>query len=144
VNHKQFENKIHQEASRVKEDMNMLVGDSAARFDRLEGDISETTGKAREDVTTWVEDSAAQLSQGIKKVAGDAKETMAGAAVTVNKEVGRGLSQYNAKAQEVAEKVSPDLSTKAARYPWVSISIALVLGFILGGLLLKPIRQTHR
>jgi ElaB/YqjD/DUF883 family membrane-anchored ribosome-binding protein len=50
------------------------------------------------------------------------------------------LSQYNAKAQEYAEKIPGGLADKAAKYPWVAISIGLGLGVLLGGLL-KPSRR---
>jgi ElaB/YqjD/DUF883 family membrane-anchored ribosome-binding protein len=63
-----------------------------------------------------------------------------GAAATVKKDVGHGLSQYNAKAQEVANQVPGGFGKKAVRYPWVTISIALAVGFLLGSLL-KPTRQ---
>ena len=75
-------------------------------------------------------------------MSGDATEAVVGAAATVKKDVGHGLSQYNAKAQEVADKVPGGFGAKTARYPWVAITIALVVGFMLGGFL-KPARHSH-
>jgi hypothetical protein len=80
-----------------------------------------------------VEDGAYQLSKGFEKLTGDARETEVSAAATVEKDIGRGLSQYNAKVQEVAGKVPGGFDEKAARYPCVAISIALAVGFLLGG-----------
>ena len=114
--------------------------DGAARFSIFEDNVSQATGKAKEDLTTWVEDGVSQLSEGFEKLTGDARETVVGAAATVKEDVGHGLSQYNAKAQEVADKVPGGFGEKAARYPWVAISIALAVGFLLGSLL-KPARQ---
>jgi len=116
------------------------VVDGAARFSIFEDNVSQATGKAKEDLTTWVEDAVSQLSEGFEKLTGDARETVVGAAATVKKYVGHGLSQYNAKAQEVADKVPGGFGEKAARYPWVAISIALAVGFLLGSLL-KPARH---
>lgn len=135
----QSENKVHQDADKVKKDLSTLTGDSAVRFSRFEDNLSQATGKAKEDLTTWVEDGVSQLSEGFEKLTGDARETVVGAAATAKKEVGHGLSQYNAKAQEVAEKVPGGFGKKAARYPWVAISIGLAVGFLLG-ILFKPTR----
>jgi ElaB/YqjD/DUF883 family membrane-anchored ribosome-binding protein len=62
------------------------------------------------------------------------------AAATLKKDVGHGLSQYNAKVQEVADKVPGHFGEMAARYPWVAISLSLAVGLLLGSLL-KPARQ---
>jgi len=144
LNNQHLEDKVRQDAARVEEELTTLVEDSAARFDKLEGDVSQTTVKAMDDVSKWVEDGAAQLSKGFEKVTGDARKTMAGTASTVKKEVGRGLSQYNTKAQKAVDNLSGGFGEKATKYPWVSISIAMALGLVLGGLLLKPIRNTLR
>jgi ElaB/YqjD/DUF883 family membrane-anchored ribosome-binding protein len=140
MNDQQLENKVRKDAAKVKKDLNTLVGDSAARVNRYEDNVSQATGKAKEDLTTWVEGGVSQLSEGVEKLTGDARETVVGAAATVKKDVGHGLSQYNAKAQEVADKVPGGFGKKAAKYPWVAISIGLAIGFLLGSLL-KPARQ---
>jgi ElaB/YqjD/DUF883 family membrane-anchored ribosome-binding protein len=58
----------------------------------------------------------------------------------VKKGVEHGLSQYNAKAQEVANTVPGTFGKVVAKYPWVSITIGLMVGFLLSSLL-KPARQ---
>ena len=143
MNDQQFENKVRKDTAKVKKDINTLVGDGTAQFSRFEDDVSQATSKAKEDLITWMENAVSQLSGGIEKLTDDARETMVGAASTVKKDVGHGLSQYNAKVQEVADKVPGGFGEKAARYPWVTISISLVVGFLLRSLL-KPTRQPHR
>ncbi len=140
MNNKQLENKVRQDATKLKKDLGALVEDSSTRITRIGDNVYKVTGKAKEDLTTWAEDSVSQLSDGIDKLAGDARETVVDAATTVKKDVSHGLKNYNAKVQEVADRVPGGFSEKAARYPWVALSIALAVGFVLGGLL-KPARQ---
>jgi ElaB/YqjD/DUF883 family membrane-anchored ribosome-binding protein len=141
MNNQQLENKINHDAEKVKNDISTLVGDSNSRVSRFGDNISQATVKAKEDLTKWVDDGVSQLSEGFGKLKAEAKETVVGTTATVKKEVGHGLSQYNAKAQEVADKVPGGFGEKAAKYPWVAISIALVVGLVLGSLL-KPTRHT--
>jgi ElaB/YqjD/DUF883 family membrane-anchored ribosome-binding protein len=109
---------------------------------QLEKKIQQDTADIRRDLNTLMTNSTSKISQGFEKIKGDANETLVDAAETVKKEVGHGLSQYNAKAQEFADKVPGGFGEKVARYPWVAISIALAIGFLLGGLL-KPARPAH-
>ncbi len=140
MNDQQLDKKVRQDAARVKKDINTLMGDSADRIGRFEENLSQASGKAKEDLTTWVGDGVTQLSEGFEKLTGDARESLVGAAATLKKDVGHGLSQYNARAQEVADKVPGDLGKKAARYPWVAISMGVAVGLLLG-VILKPGRQ---
>jgi ElaB/YqjD/DUF883 family membrane-anchored ribosome-binding protein len=140
MNNQKLNKRVHQDAVKVKNDISTLVGDSAVRFSRFGDNLSQATGKAKEDITTWVTDGSSQLSEGIDKLTGEAKDTVVSTAATVKKEVGHGLSQYNTKAQEVADQVPGRLGKKAARYPWVAITIALMVGFLLGSVL-NPARK---
>jgi ElaB/YqjD/DUF883 family membrane-anchored ribosome-binding protein len=144
LNNKHIDKKIIQEAANVKEDIRILAEDSAARVETYESILNQAAMKARETVAAWVADNISRLGTEMENFTGEAKDTVTGAAGTLKKEVGQGLVQYNAKAQEVIEKVSPTLTAKASRYPWVSISAAVLLGFVLGGLLIKPVRQPLR
>jgi ElaB/YqjD/DUF883 family membrane-anchored ribosome-binding protein len=136
MNDRQLEKKVRQDAANVKKDIDVLVEDSATRLGRLDNNI----GHISENLTTWVEDNVSQMSAGVGKMTGEARETLVNAATTVAKDVGHGLSQYNMKAQQVANKVPGGFGNQTARYPWVAISIALVLGFLLGSLL-RPARK---
>jgi ElaB/YqjD/DUF883 family membrane-anchored ribosome-binding protein len=139
MNDKQLADKVRKDAEKVKKDVNTLVEDGSAQVSRFGGRVSQATGQAKEGLTTWVEDGVSDLSEGFEKLTDEARESVVDAAATVKKDVGHGLRQYNAKIQKVAEKVPGDLDKKVAKYPWVAISIALVVGFILGSML-KPAR----
>jgi len=114
MNEQQQENQVRQDAARVKKDLNTLLGNRVS-----------------------------QLSEGFEKLTDDAKDSMVGAVETVKKDVGFRLNQYNAKAQEVVDKVPGGFSDKATKYPWVALSLAVGVGFLLGSLL-KPNRQFLR
>ena len=141
MNDQQLANKINHDGDKVKNDISTLVADETSRVSRFGDNVSQTTTKAKEDLTAWVENGVSQLSEGFGKLTGEVKETVVGTTATVKKDVGRGLSRYNVKAQEVADKVPGGLGEKAARYPWVAISIALAVGLLLGSLL-KPTRHS--
>lgn len=141
MNNQQIENKVCKDAAKVKKDVGILVEDSATRFSRYEDSISQATDKAKEELTSKLEDGISQLSGGFEKMTNDAKETVIGVATAAKKGVGDGLSQYNAKAQEFADKAPGGLGQKAAKYPWVTIVIGLAVGLLLGGLL-KPSRKS--
>jgi len=140
MNDQQLENKVRQDAAKVKKDVSTLVGDSAARFGRFEDSVSQAAGKAMDDFPKWAEGGASQLTERFEDLAGDAREAVVGAAAAVKKDVGHGLSRYNAKVQELADKAPGGFVKKAARYPWVALSISLVVFFLLG-MLIKPARQ---
>jgi len=140
MNDRKLAKKIRQDAVNVVNDVSTLAGDSAARFGRFEDDVSQATGKAKADLTTWVEENVSQMSKGLEKLTGDARDNLVNATATAKKDVGHGLSQYNAKVQELADKAPGGVGEKAAKYPWVAISITVVLGFLLG-MLIRPARQ---
>jgi ElaB/YqjD/DUF883 family membrane-anchored ribosome-binding protein len=142
MNDRKLEKKIRQDAAKIKKDLDALVRDSATRFGRFEDDVSQATVKAKDDLTTWMGDGVSQLSEGFEKLTGNTRETLVDAAATLKKDVGHGLSQYNTKAQEVADRVPGSFGKQAARYPWVAITLSLAVGLLLGGLL-KPTRQPH-
>ena len=132
---------VKQDADQVKKGLSNLAEDETVQMNKFKDNLIETAGKAKDNLTTWVEDSTSQFSEGFEELTGKARETVVDAAAVVKKDVGQGLSQYNAKAQKVADKVPGDFGVKAAQYPWVAISIALAVGFLLGSLL-KPTRQS--
>jgi len=115
---KAFENKVNQDINKTKEDVATL----------------------RDDVATLGDDGATGLGRMIDQLAGDTKQMVAAGVKTINQEVGQGLTQYNAKVQEFADRVPGDLGKKAAIFPWVTITMSLAFGLMLG-LLLKPGRQ---
>lgn len=96
--------------------------------------------KAKIDLSTLRDDSISGLNRIFEQLTGNTQKTVDLAAKTVNETVGQGLSQFNAKVQEVADRVPGDLGKKAIGYPWVTITISLVVGLVLGALL-KPGRH---
>lgn len=141
MNEHKLNSKIRRDTDRVKKDLHTLVGDSAARFDMIEKNASDATGKVKADVSTWVEDGINRMSEGLVKISDDAREAVVDTAETVKKDVTKGLRQYNAKAIEVARKIPGGIGEKAVKYPWVVVSIALGVGFVLGTML-RPYRQS--
>lgn len=143
MNDRQLDKKIRKDTTKVKQDLSTLLEDSANRMSRLESKASQATGQAKEKVTTWVEDGISHLSKRFEKMAGDVRQTGLGAAATLKKDVGHGLKQYNARVQEAAYQVPNGFGKQAARYPWVAITITIVLAvsFLLG-ILLQPSPRT--
>lgn len=107
---------------------------------KLEKKIQNDVAVIRRDLDTLMKNNASKISQGYEKLKGEAKETLGDAVDTVKKEVGQGLSEYDAKVQEYANKVHGDLDDMVTNYPWVAITVGLGIGLILGGLL-KPTRK---
>ncbi len=99
--------------------------------------------RIKKDLNTLLSNRVSQISEEIEKLTGDAKDSVVDAAESVKKDVGLRLSQYNTKVQEVAEKVPGGLVEKTSRYPWVALSLAVIVGFVLGGMF-KPNRQYYK
>jgi ElaB/YqjD/DUF883 family membrane-anchored ribosome-binding protein len=129
MNDKAFENKVNRDVDQAKKDFNTLGEDNVTGFASI-----------KKDLVTLGGDGVTGLSRKFEQLTDNTQEMVTDAVKTLNKEVGHGLSQYNAKAQEVADKVPGGFAEKAARYPWVTMSIALAVGILLGNLL-KPARQ---
>ncbi len=96
--------------------------------------------KSRRDLVNLGEDSITGLGRKFEQLSDDAKKTQAVVVKSINKGVGQGLSQYNEKVQDVANRVPGGFGKKAAGYPWVTITLSLAFGLLLG-VLLKPSRQ---
>lgn len=118
MNDKAFEKKVDRDVAQVKKDFSTLVGDGAAGLQRKYD----------------------QVADGAREKVSGAREKVSGAVSTMKKDVGSSLSQYNEKVQDVADRFPGDFGKNAAGYPWVTITVSLVLGLLLG-LLLKPGRQ---
>jgi hypothetical protein len=142
MNDRQLNIKVRKDADRVKKDLITLLEDSATRFSRIGNNVNQVTGKTKDEVSKWVDDGVSQLSVGIEKMTGDAKETVIDTAGKVKKDLGHSLRQYNSKAQEVANRVPGAFGKSAANLPWVVVTIALVTGFLIGIILPKPVQRS--
>lgn len=123
---------------KVEKDIETLIEDGYTGLNRLE----ESTENAKEHLTAWVGDEAAEFSRKLETLKSDALDKVFVAAKTVEKDVDQGLNQYNVKVQDLADQVPGGFSRKAARYPWVTLSISLGIGVLLGWLL-KPTHRLH-
>jgi ElaB/YqjD/DUF883 family membrane-anchored ribosome-binding protein len=126
---KTFEKQVNQDIDQTKKDIATLGDDNVAGLARITKDL----GALKEDGVTG-------LGRKFEQLADEAKEMVSGAVNTLNKDVGNGLNQYNAKVQDVADRFPGGFGKKAAGYPWVTITMSLAFGLLLG-ILLKPRHQ---
>jgi ElaB/YqjD/DUF883 family membrane-anchored ribosome-binding protein len=108
---------------------------------QFENKVNRDVDKAEKALSALGDDGVTGLKRIFEPLADDAKKSVTGAVKILNKEIGQGLSQYNAKVQNVADRVPGGFGKKAAGYPWVTSTISLAFGLLLGVLLLKPGRQ---
>ncbi len=101
---------------------------------QMEKRIERDAEKVKKDINTLMDDEVTQATRGFEKLTGEAKDTLISTADSVGKDIGKGLKQYNARADEIAKSVPGDLSKKVSQYPWVAISIGLGIGLLVGGL----------
>jgi len=106
----------------------------------FENKVNRDIDKAKEDMATMGEDGVTGLSSKFEQLTDETKVMLTDAVKSLNKDVGHGLRTYNAKVQDVADRLPGDLGKKAARNPWVTITMSLAAGLLLG-VLLKPGRQ---
>jgi uncharacterized phage infection (PIP) family protein YhgE len=129
---KTFEKKVDRDIDQTIQDFNSLGENNVTGL-----------AKIKTDLVTLGEDGVTGLSRKFEQLTDATTEMVTDAVKTVNKDVGHGLSEYNAKVQEAADKVPGGFGEKATRYPWVAMSIALAFGILLGNIL-KPARQPLR
>ena len=107
---------------------------------QFENKVDRDVEQAKEDIATLGDDGITGLTRKFEQLTDDTKKTVDVAVKNVNKAVGQGLSEYNAKVQDVADRVPGDFAKKVAGYPWVTMTISLAVGLLLG-VLLKPSRH---
>jgi ElaB/YqjD/DUF883 family membrane-anchored ribosome-binding protein len=127
---KAFENKVNRDVDQAKMDLTSLGEDNVSGLTKI-----------KKDLVALGDDGLTGLSRKYEQLADDTKEMVTDVVKTLNKDVGQGLSQYNAKVQDVADRVPGGIGKKATRYPWVTITFSLVIGMLLAVLLLKPGQQ---
>lgn len=93
-------------------------------------------------VDNMAADGVSQLKSEYKEFTGTFKDNVNDAAKSIKKDVNNGMSQYNSKAHEIADKLHSGISQNVSKYPWVVISVGLIFGVVLG-FMLKPSRQSR-
>ena len=106
----------------------------------FENKVNRDIDKAKADVATLGEDGVTGFSRKFEQLTDETKEMVTDAVKSLNQEVGHGLSTYNAKVQDFADRLPGDIGNKVARFPWVTITMSLAAGLLLG-VLLRPRRQ---
>ncbi len=94
--------------------------------------ISQDANKMKNDFMQLAKDSTTKINRDIERIACEAQDTVTTRAKSVAKDVGQGLSQYNSRVDNLVAKMPGNINTKASRYPWVALSIVLVVGLLLG------------
>jgi ElaB/YqjD/DUF883 family membrane-anchored ribosome-binding protein len=108
-----------------------------------EKQVQQDAARVKKDLNTMLNNRVSQITEEIERLTGEAKDSVLDATESVKKDIGSRLSQYNSKAEEVVKKVPGGFVEKAAKYPWVALSLAMIVGFLLGNLL-KPTHKIHR
>lgn len=122
------------------EQINSAMDDVKSGYKDFEEKTLKSVSNAKDHAVTWVEEGVSDIKEGTHHLMDDAKDNLDKTAKSIDKNVKHGLSQYNVKAQEIADKVPGGLGDKVIRYPWVAISVSLIIGIGLG-ILLKPGRR---
>jgi len=65
----------------------------------------------------------------------EARAAVVQAAAKLKKEANQSLDQYNDNAQQLADKIPGGFGEKVAKYPWVSLSVVLLVGVLLGSMI---------
>jgi signal transduction histidine kinase len=117
----------------------VLVRDAEIKFRRYQEKLDRAANEVKDNLTNRIIESTSQFNEGFNKLKVDTREAIVNTAAMVKQRVENGLIRYNTKVQQGADKIPGNFSEKASRYPWVTVSIALVIGLLLGNLL-KPRR----
>ena len=123
----------------TKEELSALKDDAVAGMKDFGGKVNKSAENIKKFNTSFMEDGAAKFSRKFDTLKSDAIEKANDTVKTIGKDVGHGLKQYNNKVQEMADSIPGNFVRNSTRYPWVTISLTLVVGFMLG-FLLKPSR----
>jgi len=123
----------------IEGQMTSTMDDVKSGYKNVEEKTVKAVTNAKDDVVTWVEEGVSNIKEGSHQLMDDAKETYDKTAKSIDKNVKHGLRQYNVKAQEFADKV-PGVGDTVIRYPWVAITVSLLIGIALG-FFLKPRRR---
>jgi ElaB/YqjD/DUF883 family membrane-anchored ribosome-binding protein len=139
MNEQHVEKIVNQDTARIGQDLTTLVRDAEIKFRRYQEKLDRAANEVKDNLTNRIIESTSQFNEGFNKLKVDTREAIVNTAAMVKQRVENGLIRYNTKVQQGADKIPGNFSEKASRYPWVTVSIALVIGLLLGNLL-KPRR----
>ncbi len=124
----------------IEDQVTSTMDNVKSGYKNIEEKTIQAATNVKDDVVEWAEGGASKIKEGAHDFSDSAKETLQKTTKSIDKNVKHGMSQYNAKAQEVADKVPGGFGDKVVRYPWVAISVSLIIGIGLG-ILIKPTRH---
>jgi len=107
-----------------------------------ESKLEKDGAKIKNAFAALVEDGSSKIKSDVTHFTDSVKDNANEAVSVVKKNVGVGLTHYNAKAQAAVDRLGGGISQNVIKFPWVVISLGLVFGIILG-FLLKPSRQSN-
>jgi ElaB/YqjD/DUF883 family membrane-anchored ribosome-binding protein len=131
----QIEDTMQQGSVQLNKDFNKLVNDNETQIKNFGEKMNHSVTQVEQDVNSWIENGISSMNNGFETLTDEAKEAINDAAAKLKKNTGQSFKQYNSKIQQVADKVPGGFSKKVSKYPWVTISIAVIFGLFLGGLL---------
>lgn len=137
---RQIENRIQQDINHLKKDLQDLATDNEASMKNFGNNIKQSTDQTEENVSTWVGNGVSQISDRFNTLTDEARAAVVQAAAKLKKGANQSLDQYNENAQQFADKIPGGFGEKVAKYPWVTLSIALIAGVLLGSM----VRQIRR
>ena len=122
----------------VKEDYRSGMKDGGRQPTRFD----QSTEINLDQPATWAEDSSAQVQRKLANLKSITLDKVFVATKTMEQEIDHSLNRYNVKVQNLADQVPGDFGRNAARYPWVTISISLAIGLVVG-MFLSPARRSR-
>ncbi len=132
---RQIEKKIERDTNHLKDDLKDLGSDNDVRMKNFGNSVKQSTDQAEKDVTRWVGNGVSQVSDRMNTLNDEARAAVVQAAAKLKKEANQSLDQYNDNAQQLADKIPGGFGEKVAKYPWVSLSIVLLVGVLLGSMI---------
>lgn len=132
---RQIESRIENDVNHLKEDLKDLATDNDVRMKNFGNSVKQSADQAEKDVTTWVGNGVSQLSDRVNTLSDEARAAVVQAAAKLKKSTNQSLDQYNENAQHFADKIPGGFGEKVAKYPWVSLSIVLLAGVLLGSMI---------
>lgn len=132
---RQIENRIERDTNHLKDDLKDLASDNDVRMKNFGNSVKQSTDQAEKDATRWVGNGISQVSDRMNTLNDEARAAVVQAAAKLKKEANQSLDQYNDNAQQLADKIPGGFGEKVAKYPWVSLSVVLLVGVLLGSMI---------